>query len=100
VYLEALIGAVAACCTTASYIPQLKKIWATGEADDLSLKMLLLLAAGLVLWIIYGLIRTDLIIIAANAVSLMLLVCIIYLKLGERKNRMKSSSVRRSAAET
>ena len=46
-YLETLIGAAAALCTTVSYIPQLRKCWETGETGDLSLKMLLLLASGL-----------------------------------------------------
>jgi uncharacterized protein with PQ loop repeat len=45
VLFETLIGAVATfcttVCTTVSYEPQLKKVWATGETDDLSLKMLL-----------------------------------------------------------
>jgi MtN3 and saliva related transmembrane protein len=65
--LESLIGAAAAFCTTASYVPQLKKVWTTGETRDLSLKMLPILAAGLALWIIYGLLRGDAAVIAANA---------------------------------
>jgi MtN3 and saliva related transmembrane protein len=80
-HLETAIGLGAAICTTVSYIPQLKKTWQTGEAADLSLKMLLLLAAGLVLWMVYGLMRGDFVIIAANATSLLLLSCIIYFKL-------------------
>jgi uncharacterized protein with PQ loop repeat len=55
----------------------------TGETGDLSLRMLLLLAAVLGLWTIYGLIRADPVIIAANATSLALLSCIIYFKLRE-----------------
>jgi MtN3 and saliva related transmembrane protein len=82
---ESLIGAAAAFCTTVSYIPQLKKVWDTGETGDLSLKMLLLLASGLALWIFYGLMRSDIVIVAANAVSLTLLGCIIWFKLRERK---------------
>ena len=82
---ETFIGAAAAFCTTVSYIPQLKKVWETGETGDLSLKMLLLLAAGLGLWTVYGLMRADLVIIAANAVSLTFLSCIIFFKLRERK---------------
>jgi MtN3 and saliva related transmembrane protein len=44
--LTTLIGLMAALCTTASYIPQLKKCWETGSAGDLSLKMFSILAAG------------------------------------------------------
>jgi MtN3 and saliva related transmembrane protein len=53
-YLETLIATTAAFCTTISCVPQLKKCWETGEAGDLSLKMLNLLAAGLSLWMVYG----------------------------------------------
>ena len=80
---DSIIGAVAAFCTTASYVPQLRKAWTTGETRDLSLKMLLLLASGLGLWIVYGVIRSDFVIIAANAVSLSLLAALIYCKLRE-----------------
>jgi uncharacterized protein with PQ loop repeat len=44
--LQAFIGAAVAFCTTASYIPQLRKCWTTGETGDLSLKMLLTLASN------------------------------------------------------
>ena len=84
--LETFVGAAAAFCTTVSYIPQLKKVWETGETGDLSLKMLLFLAAGLGLWIVYGLMRADFVIIAANAISVTLLSCIIFFKLRERKS--------------
>jgi len=84
-YLETLVGAAAAFCTTVSYIPQLRKCWATGETGDLSLKMLLLLAAGLSLWMVYGFMRRDIVIIVANGVSLTLLSCILYFKLREQK---------------
>ena len=78
--LETLIGAAAALCTTVSYIPQLRKCWETGETGDLSLKMLLLLASGLGLWLVYGFLRADAVIIIANAISLALLGGIIFFK--------------------
>jgi MtN3 and saliva related transmembrane protein len=80
-YIETLTGALAAACTTASYVPQLKKAWQTGETADLSLKMLLLLGTGLSLWVGYGFIRGDMVIVAANGVSLTLMGIILYLKL-------------------
>ena len=49
-----VIGLVAAACTTAANLPQLKKAWTTGETDDISLKTLLLFACGLVLWVVYA----------------------------------------------
>ena len=86
-YLETLIGAAAAFCTTVSYIPQLRKCWETGETGDLSLKMLLLLASGLGLWLVYGVMCADAVIIIANAISLALLGGIIFFKIrGPKKS--------------
>jgi MtN3 and saliva related transmembrane protein len=78
------VGLVAAFCTTVSYYPQLKKCWMTGSAGDLSFKMFLTLAAGVALWVVYGVLQRDFVIIAANAVSLCLLAGILYFKLRER----------------
>lgn len=76
-----LIGTAAALCTTASYIPQVKKTWETRETHDLSLWMLLILAMGLSLWCVYGLRRSDAVIVAANGASLAMLLTLIYWKL-------------------
>jgi MtN3 and saliva related transmembrane protein len=78
-----LIGLVAAVCTTISYYPQLKKCWETGSSGDLSLKMFLTLATGVALWVVYGFLKSDVVIIIANAVSLALLFGILYFKLRE-----------------
>ena len=79
--IDTVVGTAAAICTTLSYFPQLKKSWETGETGDLSRKMLVLLAGGLGLWIIYGALKADLVIIAANTVSLAMLLCILWIKL-------------------
>jgi two-component system, chemotaxis family, CheB/CheR fusion protein len=75
------VGLVAAACTTLSYVPQLKKCWETGSAGDLSLRMFLTLATGVALWIGYGVMRGDWVIIAANTLSLALLSGILFFKL-------------------
>jgi MtN3 and saliva related transmembrane protein len=87
--LVTLIGLVAALCTTISYIPQLKKIWVTGETEDISLKMFLILAAGIALWVVYGVLQRDVVIILANSVSLAFLCAILFFKL--RENVRKSA---------
>jgi MtN3 and saliva related transmembrane protein len=83
---ETMIGVAAAFCTTASYVPQLRKSWQTGETGDLSLMMLLLLAAGLALWLTYGLMRSDYVIMGANGASLAMLAAIIVIKVRGRKS--------------
>jgi MtN3 and saliva related transmembrane protein len=76
-----VIGLAAAVCTTAANLPQLKKAWTTGQTDDISLKMLLLLGCGLGLWVVYGVLQKDVIIILANGISLALLAALVCLKL-------------------
>jgi len=76
-----VIGAVAACCTTGSLVPQLQKCWQTGSVEDLSLRMLLLRGSALALWIAYGVLKPDILIIVANAISLALLLAILFFKL-------------------
>ena len=78
-----LIGLIAAVGTTLSYVPQLKKCWETGKADDLSLKMLSILAFGIAMWVVYGILKKDAVIIFANSVSLCLLAGILFFKLRE-----------------
>ena len=79
--LQTAIGVFAAIFTTASYFPQIKKCWDTGQSDDLSLKMLLILSAGISLWIVYGVLRSDIVIIVANSVSLLCLIALLCFKL-------------------
>ena len=79
--LVTLVGLAAAFCTTISYIPQLKKIWNTGETHDISLKMFLILSAGIALWVVYGILQGDAVIILANSVSLAFLCAILFFKI-------------------
>ena len=88
--LTTVIGLLAASCTTVSYIPQLKKCWDTGSADDLSLKMFSVLAVGIALWVVYGVLQGDMVIVLANSVSLLFLAGILYFKL--RSNARARSS--------
>ena len=77
---EMLIGLVAAFCTTVANVPQVKKTWQTGTADDLSFKMLVLLMAGVGLWVIYGAFKADVVIMVANGASFLLLAIILCFK--------------------
>ena len=81
--IETFVGFVAAFCTTVSYIPQVKKCWQTGSTGDLSLKMLAILASGIALWVVYGFLKGDMVIIIANAVSLALLFNLLFFKVRE-----------------
>jgi MtN3 and saliva related transmembrane protein len=78
--LITLTGLVAAFCTTVSYIPQIRKIWTSGETEDISLVMFLVLFAGIALWVLYGAMKGDTVIILANGVSLAFLAVILFFK--------------------
>ena len=63
------IGVCAALLTSLSYIPQVRKAWPRGSTKDLSLHMLIVLTTGLLLWIGYGMLKGDWVIVAANGVG-------------------------------
>ncbi len=63
------VGAIAALLTSLSYLPQVGKAWPRGSTKDLSLTMLFVLTSGLVLWVCYGLVKGDWIIVLANGVG-------------------------------
>ena len=91
--LATLVGLAAACCTTASYVPQLKKCWDTGETHDLSFKMLLILFSGIALWVVYGILQRDWVITLANSISLALLSGILLFKLREIRGKRRTASM-------
>lgn len=66
-----VVGLLASIGTSVSLLPQLFKIIKEKKAEAISLGMLLVLFAGLSLWIWYGILQKDLIIIIANAFSLL-----------------------------
>ena len=75
------IGFAAEALTTLAFLPQAVKSWRSRSTSDVSLGMALLLVTGIVLWLAYGLLRGDLPIIAANAVTLVLAGSILVSKL-------------------
>jgi MtN3 and saliva related transmembrane protein len=74
------IGGVAALLTSLSYVPQVQKAWPRGSTKDLSVKMLAVLTTGLVLWIGYGFLKEDWVIILANGVGAILSGTVLYCK--------------------
>jgi MtN3 and saliva related transmembrane protein len=79
------IGGVAAVLASPSYIPQVRKAWRCGSKKDLSLGMLVALTSGLTLWIIYGWLRGDWVIVIANAIGATLTAIVLACKLRDRR---------------
>ncbi|WP_088241581.1 SemiSWEET transporter [Calothrix rhizosoleniae] len=78
------LGLIAATLTTGAFLPQLLKTWQTKSAKDVSLGMLITFIIGIFLWLIYGLIRQDIAIIFANAMTLFFNLIILWLKIKYR----------------
>lgn len=74
-----VIGSSAAVLTMFSFIPQIIKVVKTKSAKDVSLFTLLQLSLGVSLWIAYGLHLRNIIIIAANSLTLLSLIVLLYL---------------------
>jgi len=79
--LVTFIGLVAACLTTVAFTPQVVKAWRSRSTRDISLGMYLVLATGIVMWLIYGLMIGDAPLILANAVTLVFVSIILYCKI-------------------
>jgi MtN3 and saliva related transmembrane protein len=76
-----LTGFSAAILTTMCWVPQAVKTIRDRETRAISLPATLLFASGLVLWLAYGIALMKWPLIAANAVTLSLILVIIGLKL-------------------
>jgi len=76
-----LVGFVAGTLTTVAYVPQVIRSWKLKETKDISLSMLVLYAVGVSLWLVYGIWMDALPIIAANGISLILILVLLGIKL-------------------
>ena len=79
-----LLGLCAGFLTTVSFLPQLLKAWKSRSTHDISTGMFLLFATGVIFWIIYGVVTSDLPVIAANSVTFVFVTLILALKLRYR----------------
>ena len=76
-----IIGYIGAACTTFCFLPQIIKAVKTKELDDFSYLYLAVLAFGVVMWLIYGMGIGDMVIISANAVTLLFVLSLIVMKI-------------------
>ncbi len=75
------IGIAAALLTTAAYAPQAIQAWRSRSTKDVSLAMFTMMVAGILLWLIYGILIVDVPLILANAVTLVLVGAILLAKI-------------------
>lgn len=82
-WIEA-IGSVAAFSTTVCWVPQALKILREKRTEGLSLVTQIVFTLGVGLWLAYGLLLHNWPILLANALTLMLSLAILFLKVRYR----------------
>lgn len=80
-----VIGLTAGVLTTTAFIAQVMKIYRTKSGEDISARMIIRFSAGIVLWLVYGVLLRSLPLILSNVVTLVLSLAIIALKICYRR---------------
>lgn len=66
--------------TTGAWLPQLIRCWLTRSRGDISWGYLIVLGTGVSLWVTYGIVSADSVVIVANVVTLVALAVLAILK--------------------
>ena len=82
--LHELIGYLAACLTTCSFVPQALHTFRTRDVSGISLGMYSLFTVGVALWLVYGILMVAWPIIIANVITTSLALMILVMKLRYR----------------
>jgi MtN3 and saliva related transmembrane protein len=77
----ALLGTAAGLCSVGSFVPQVLKIRREGDTRAISLRMYLVLTAGFVLWLGYGVLIGSWPVVIVNVANVVLGGTILWLKL-------------------
>ncbi|MBK9332568.1 MAG: SemiSWEET transporter [Ignavibacteria bacterium] len=76
-----ITGLIAASLTTFAFLPQSIRAIKTKHTGDLSLTTLIMLETGIVIWIIYGAMISNIPLLAANIVSFIFITITLILKI-------------------
>ena len=79
--LHDIVGTVAACLTTVSFVPQAWLSFKTRDVSGVSLGMYSVFTVGVAMWLVYGLLLTAWPIVIANTITLGLALAILGMKL-------------------
>ncbi len=78
--LAEIIGIVASVLVLSGFVPQIIKGYRTKRMKDVSYFLMVLIGFGMFLWIIYGYLRGDFIIMLANVIGVSLNAILILMK--------------------
>ena len=82
-----LIGLLAAILTTIAFIPQVYKVIKTKSVVGLSLTTYLIFTIGVLLWLIYGFLKSSISMIIGNGITFFLAFLILYNILKKRNSK-------------
>jgi MtN3 and saliva related transmembrane protein len=86
-----LIGALAACLTTVSFVPQAWLSFRTRDVSGVSLLMYSVFTVGVALWLAYGWLLNSWPMVIANTITLVLALMILGMKLVYGRGRRITS---------
>lgn len=75
-----ILGYAAGAITSLTFLPQVIKTWKEKSAKDISLLMFVIAAVNEIMWIAYGALLNNWVIILTNAIVLAMSLTMIYLK--------------------
>ncbi len=76
-----VLGLAAGAVTSLTFLPQVIKTWKEKSAKNVSLLMFIIAFVNEVMWIAYGIMRDDMVIILTNVVMITMCSMMIWLKL-------------------
>ncbi|HVB03409.1 MAG TPA: SemiSWEET transporter [Chitinophagaceae bacterium] len=84
-----ILGYIAAVFTTGSFLPQAVETIRTRDTEGISFYMYLFLVAGQLMWVVYASFTRDYPLLAANAITSILAMIILYFKIRFPKHQPK-----------
>ena len=84
-----ILAIIASVIVLAGWLPQIVKGYKTKKLDDISSYLMILIASGGVLWLVYGFAINDLYIIGVNVGIIILTMITLGLKIKYKKNIVK-----------
>lgn len=76
-----ILGYAAGAMTAFTFLPQVIKTWQSKSAKDISMNMFLIAFTNEIMWLVYGIMLDNWVIISTNAVMLIMSAIMIWLKI-------------------
>jgi MtN3 and saliva related transmembrane protein len=76
-----ILGYAAGAVTTFTFLPQVIKTWKEKSAKNISLLMFVIAVTNEIMWIVYGIMLNNWVIILTNSVLMVMALTMIYFKL-------------------